>query len=237
MDIIKVDCKKTRLISDGGCTPFEIDNSYSSFLSACNRMYQGVKCDVRFTKDHICVTSRYRDLSKLINKKIHISLTNFDDLKKFCLFSENNNICTLSVFLKLCKKYHKNAYIKLHPPIGINEITQIYTIIEEEQMINNTTIISKDLKYLKLFREKSLYLNLEHQIPKFTDQFFYDAIKYHINLTFPFKEISQELIEICHEHRLKVGCDTINNPIDLLEICEFELDYAYTSSLEEYFQN
>ena len=99
MDIIKVDTKKTRLISDGGCGYLEIDNSFNAFLASCNRMYLGVKADIRFTKDRVIVTSRYRDLRKLTNKKIHISLTNYEDLKALPLKNDEfSRLTTLSTF-------------------------------------------------------------------------------------------------------------------------------------------
>ena len=53
MDIIKVDINKSRFISDGGCGYLEPDNSFNAFLSSCNRMYYGVKADIRFTKDRV----------------------------------------------------------------------------------------------------------------------------------------------------------------------------------------
>lgn len=237
MDIIRLDCKNTRLISDGGCGYLEPDNSYAAFMASCNRMYLGVKCDIRFTKDREIVTSRYRDLKKLTNQKIHISLSNYDELKVIPL--GDNALCymaTLKDFLLLCKRYRKLACIELHPPIGKHELTQLYEEIKKWGVINKTKIISSDVKYLKFIRNLDLNILLEQRSNNFYDRLFYDAKKYHLDITIPSSKLSKDLVDMCHDNRLKIGTYNINDPIGLLMLTEINIDYVYTTFLEEFTQ-
>lgn len=238
MDIIKVDIKKSRFISDGGCGYLEPDNSFNAFLASCNRMYYGVKADIRFTKDRIIVTSRYRDLKKLTDKKIHISLTNYDELKNIPLKQDiHSYIATLSEFLLVCKKYNKIACIELHPPISFQEIDQLLNELDKHEMIKKCKIIANDHKYLKYIRSIDLDIMLELKSKVFTDQIFYQAIQYHYDLTLPVNKLSNELIELCHENRLKVGTIDMNDPVLSLIISDMGIDYMYTVVLEEYKPN
>lgn len=238
MDIIKVDCKKTRFISDGGCSFLEPDNTYAAYLASCNRMYLGVKADIRFTKDRVIVTSRYRDLRKLINEKIHISLSDYDFLKTLTFGEDElSSLTTFKTFLSLCSRYHKLACIELHPPIGKIELMQVYQEIKECKMIKQVKIISTDIKYLKYIRNLNFDIQLELRSKNFTDQIFFDAIKYHIDITIPQYKLSQDLVDMCHDNRLKIGTYNINDPVGALILCELGIDYIYTTCLEEYKPN
>lgn len=238
MDIIKVDSKKCRLISDGGCRFLEPDNTYSSFLASCNRMYYGIKCDIRFTKDRVIVTSRYRDLSKMEKGKLHISLTNYNDLKDL-KFGHDQLSCliTLKTFLSLCHRYNKIACIEIHPPIGHLELKQLLDEIVTEKMINRCKIISTDIKYLKYIRQHFLDIMLELRCNNFSDQLFLDAIKYHFDLTLPMKKLSHDLVDMCHDNRINIGTFNVNDPVGALILCELKVDYIYTYLLEEYKPN
>lgn len=238
MDIIKIDCKDTRLISDGGCHYLEPDNTYAAFLASCNRMYYGVKCDIRFTKDRVIVTSRYRDLKNITNKKIHVSLSNYNELKEVLAENDSiNTLTTLDSFLLLCKKYNKKACIEIHPPIGHLELQQLMNTITKYGMIKHTKIISNDIKYLKFIRTINFEVMLELKTSKFSDDLFFNAIKYHFDLTLPMKLLSKDLIDMCHDNRLKVGSWNINDPIGALILGDLKVDYIYTYLLEEYKPN
>lgn len=238
MDIIKVDINKSRFISDGGCGYLEPDNSFNAFLSSCNRMYYGVKADIRFTKDRVIVTSRYRDLRKLTDKKIHISLTNYEDLKNLPLKNDiHSYIATIDEFLIVCKKYNKIACIELHPPISLQEIDQLIKHIYKHEMIKYCKIIATELKYLKYIRSIDLNIMLEFKTKTFTDEIFYQAIQYHYDLTLPINKISSDLIELCHENRLKIGTTNMNDPVLAIMTSDMNIDYMYTVVLEEYRPN
>ena len=238
MDIIKVDTNKTRLISDGGCGYLEVDNSFNAFLASCNRMYLGVKADIRYTKDRVIVTSRYRDLQKVANKKIHISLTNYDELKKIPLNNDEfSHITTLNIFLDLCIKYRKIPCIEIHPPISDSELNKLIEIIKSYDLTKKCKIISKDIKYLKYIRSIDLDLLLELRVKNFTDNTFFDCIKYHIDLVFPKNKLSKDLVDLCHENRIKVGTTNIDDPVTALILSDMGLDFIYTTVLEEYRPN
>ena len=238
MDIIKIDSKRTRLISDGGCGYLEPDNSYAAFLASCNRMYYGIKCDIRFTIDRVIVTSRYRDLRKMANEKIHISLSKYEDLKKI-RFGENDlsSVVSLKTFMSLCNRYHKFACLELHPPIGRLEIEQLINEIESLNMIKFTKIISNDMKYLKQIRKLNLHIKLEIRAKEYSDQLFFDAIKYHIDISLPVNKLSTDFIGLCHDNRIKCGTYNINDPVGALLLSDMQLDYIYTVGLEEYKPN
>lgn len=236
MDIIKIDNGKTRLISDGGCGFLEIDNTYYAFLASCNRMYYGVKCDVRFTKDRVIVTSRNRDLTKVSGKKIHVSTSMYQDIKQITKDS-NNFIPSLLDFIKLCEKYQKHIFIELHNPMGHKEFKQLINEVNKCKNISLVKIITNDLKFIKAIRKENLEINLELRVQEFSDQVFLDAIKYHFDIGLMGNKINKDLVDLCHENRLRISTFNINDPITAFLLIEQGVDYIYTSFLEEYRPN
>lgn len=233
MDTIKVSLPHTKVISDGGCNFIEIDNSYNAFLASCNRNYYGIKCDLRFTKDRVMIASRNRDLRKMTSHKIHVSQSLYDDLKIIPLKnSPYNHLVTLSEFLLLTKKYTKIACIELKPPIGNIEITQLINEITTHKRNKYCKIIASDLKYLRYIRTLDLEVNLEIRTNVFTDELFYDAIKYHLDICLNSNIISKDLVGLCHENRLKI-CAVANDPISSIMLSDMEVDYIYTNILEK----
>ena len=97
--------------------------------------------------------------------------------------------------------------------------------------------IGKNEASRKYIRNKELNIDLELQIKSFTDSYFFDAIKYHLDLTFPQNKLSKDLIDLCHENRLKVGTYKINEPVIALLLSDLGVDYIYTTLLEEYKPN
>lgn len=233
MDTIKIKKDHTRIICDGGCSLNEPDNTYSAFLSAANRSYHAIKCDIRFTKDRHCITSRYRDLTKLTGKKIHVSQTDYQDILNLPLKDPTYTyIPELITFLNICIKYKKKAYIEIKPPIGYLEIKQIMEIITSTRSEKHCKIISDDFKFLKMFREHSLEIGLEIRSDKYSDELLFDANKYHADIYLPIKELSKDLIDMIHEYRLKIGSGKVNNPIQARLLIEMGIDFLYTNSLE-----
>lgn len=151
MDTIKIDKKKTMLISDGGSTLNEIDNTYPAFLASCNRTYDGILCHIRFTKDRHIVTSRKRSISQ---NKIHISRSNYDELLNIEFKEPHTHITTLLEVLAVCKRYKKALYIKLCPPIGPLELNQLYQEIVNFKTNQMVTICSNDERLLKFLGTK-----------------------------------------------------------------------------------
>jgi len=238
MDIIKVDCGKTRLVSDGGPNVLEADNTYFAFLASCNRMYYGIKCDVRFTKDRRIVTSRYRNLSAISDDPSRICMLKLDELLNIPLKNNSRNfIPTLNEVIQLSEKYHKILCIELHQPIGCKELEILKNEIYQAKNISYIKIISNDVKILRLIRKDNFQIMLELKAKEFSDQIFLDASKYHFDISLPLLKISSDLVELCHENRIKVSTYNVNDPINALVSAELGVDYIYTSSLEEYRPN
>lgn len=230
---IKINTHHTLLISDGGYLVLEKDNTYNAFLAAANRGYDGIKCDIRFTKDNYIITSRYRDLKNLTGKKIHVSLNNYQDLLKLPILNDSfTHLSTLNEFLNLCKKYHKMPIIELRPPIGHNELKQLINLIQSFKL-PTVKIIANDIKYLKFIRTLNLDINLELISNEYNDQLFLNAIKYRFDLNLPTKFYNQLFVDFCHENKIKLAAKNINNFIDAQILIELGIDYIYTYSLEK----
>ena len=104
-------------------------------------------------------------------------------------------------------------------------------------MIKYCKIIATELKYLKYIRSIDLNIMLEFKTKTFTDEIFYQAIQYHYDLTLPINKISSDLIELCHENRLKIGTTNMNDPVLAIMTSDMNIDYMYTVVLEEYRPN
>lgn len=230
MEPVRIIKKKTLVISDGGNQLSEIDHTYPAFLASCNRSFDGILCYIRFTKDRYIVCYRYRSLSKLLHKKIHISTNNYRDLEKLDLGKPYSKITLLSDVVSLALQYQKQLYIKLCPPVGILELNQLKC--ELESVFDKITLISNDERHLIFFRKINQTMHLVLELPTYNEHYENLCIKNKFDLLLDLEKIDSNIIKMAHDKNLKIGINKIDNPIDASIMIENGIDFFFTESLE-----
>lgn len=230
MEPVKIIKKKTAVISDGGNQLSEIDHTYPAFLASCNRSFDGILCHIRFTKDRYIVCYRHRSLYKLIHKKIHISTNNYRDLEKIDFGKPYSNVTLLNDVISLAMEYKKQLYIKLCPPVGIRELNQLKS--ELENVCDKVILISNDERHLLFFRKVFPAMHLVLNIPNYNEHYEKLCLKNNFDCLLDLEQVNSQVISSAHKANLKIGISKIDNPIDASIMIENEIDFFFTESLE-----
>ncbi len=221
----------SKLIAFYGNSLLEKENSYSSFLAAANRNFYGILASVRFTKDHIPITSKKAHL--VINgKRYYINQYTFEELKELGVFNFPHDVSTIfEVYLSICKKYQKWAFIEINNTTKEDDLEILYNMLEENEMLDQCKIVSRYFDKLIFFRKKSLKIGLQLIISNYADSYFFDACKYHLDLMLPFTKVSNDIVVFFHDNRINCGAYTISNPIIISLYEDTRVDYIYITNL------
>lgn len=230
MEPVQIVKKNTLVISNGGNQLTEIDHTYSAFLASCNRSFDGLLAHIRFTKDRYIVCYRHRSLSKLLHQKIHISTHNYEFLANLDLGRPFCKITKLSDVISLCLNYHKKLYLKLCPPVGRLELSQIKNEISE--IDDKVVLISNDPRHLQYFRKFLPNLSVVLEIPLYDSHYEKICFDNRFDLLLNYENVTPKIIEKVHHNKLKIGIKQIDNPIDASIMIEENLDFFFTENLE-----
>ncbi len=231
MGSIKINRNNTLLVSDGGNIINEIDHTYSAFLAACNKDYDGILAHIRFTKDREIVCSRNRSLYKIIKRKIHISQHKFSELMNYEYPNKYSFLTKLEELIELSLRYHQHLYIKLCQPIGCLEIEQLIKLLNKVNYVN-ISIIVNDYNILHEFKNLERSISLLY-ITDFIDEDIIDICKNNnYGLVTSLNNNTLKYLKLAKENNIKFGVYNINNPIDASILIDNKVDILFTNHLE-----
>ncbi len=220
-----------KIIAYHGYSITELPNSYSAYLAACNHAFWGVFASIRFTKDHVAITSDkpYLEIDK---HRYYIDKTTYEELTNLGAFQLPNDIsCSLKIFLELCKKYQKVACLEINRSTNTKEIATILEMLADVGMINQCKLISAKKNYLVNIRKDDLHIDLELLATKYHDSLLFDGCKYHFGIYLPINKVNADMVAFFHENQLKLAVGVTNNPIKSALYLEMGVDYIYSSTI------
>ena len=86
MQTIKFNKGNMKVIAHRGLSSFEAENSLASFISAGNRSYFGIECDVHLTKDGKYVVFHDDNLVRMTGFDAVVEETDFNTIRSLNLF-------------------------------------------------------------------------------------------------------------------------------------------------------
>ena len=231
MGSIKINRNKTLLVSDGGNIVNEIDHTYSAFLAACNKDYDGILAHIRFTKDREIVCSRNRSLYKIIKRKIHISQHKYNDLLNYEYPNKYSFLTKLEELIELSVRYHQHLYLKLCQPIGCLEIDQLKKLLRKVNYVN-ISIIVNDYNILNSFKEIDRKLSLLYISDFINDEIINICKANKFGIITSLNNNTIVYLKLAKENNIKFGVYNINNPIDASILIDNNVDILFTNHLE-----
>lgn len=122
MNTIKIKSDSVKIIAHRGLSGLERENTYPAFVAAGNRSYFGIETDIHKTKDgkFIIIHDHNTERISLGENDINVEENNFSSVENIVLpdidGSKNRRdirIPLLIDYIKICKKYCKNAFWSL----------------------------------------------------------------------------------------------------------------------------
>lgn len=217
------------------------ENTMLSFKKAIDLGIKAIELDVHMSKDCNLVVIHDEDIKRTFKGDGLVKDYTYDELKNFkCKKCEyiNNDLCkipTLEEVLKLIK--YNNIYLNIEAKtdlIHYNLEKDVLNLIEKYNLEDSVLISSFNHKCINIF--KSLNPNLKYGALYHTkDDFkgFSNVIEhaknlgvYSINLNYQL--VDRYLVNLAHKNNLKVFVYTVNDPILMKNMIEYEVDGVFS---------
>lgn len=241
MDTIKIKRKgKTLMIAHRGQSTLEKENTYPAFVSAGNRSYFGIECDVHQTLDGKFVIIHDDTTSCVSGENFEVEKSNYEDLRNILLLDIDSTkgrndlrIPSLYEYISICKRYEKVAVLELKNAFEKQKVREILEVIENLNYIENTIFISFNLQNLLYIRE--FFPNSKAQFlydKEFNDELL-NKLKIHkLDIDVNYKFLTKSIIKMLHKHKIKVNCWTCDDKEFAKMLIKWKIDFITSNILE-----
>ena len=208
--------EQTKLIAHRGFSDRYCENTYASFLNACQKDFYGIETDIQFTLDNKIVCFHDRTLKRLSGEKTKISEIKYKDLKKKELSVPKNRytkhlICPFTLYLKLCKRHNKHCVIEIKGHPKEYQLEKLLKLTRKNKCLNNCIFISFNSSALIYIRERHPHVKLQLLISQPLKRYTNFCIKNNIDVSFINKLVSKDLISKLNQKGINVSVWVVNN--------------------------
>lgn len=239
MNTIKIEKKSTRIIAHRGLSGIEVENTASAFVAAGNRSYYGIETDIYKTADGNFVIGHDNNYKRLCGKEIFLEKESLSTLEAIQFFDKDGTLdrvdlrpCRLESYLKIVKKYEKQAILELKSDFSLDEISKIIEIIKSFDYLENVTFISFNYDNLLRIRELLPNQSVQYLFWKITDEEL-DRLQHDkIDVDVWCRDITREQIEKSHALGLTVNCWTVDTVEEAEKLISWGIDYITSNILE-----
>jgi len=242
MTVIKIDKRNVKIVAHRGLSGIEVENTDLAFRLAANRSYYGIETDVHVTRDGKFIICHDDDLNRIAGVDMIIEDSDYDDLKKICLYNidKSKNIelklPDLIDYIKICKDSGKISFLELKNKMKKEKIIEIINLLKDNNHFENTMIISFSFDNIisckEAFPEVNCMILSGIDDDKMKEEVLNFAIKYGVGVDVYFRNITQKFIDDCHKNIVLVNVFTVDDPQDATEMIKMGVDYITSNILE-----
>lgn len=227
------------MVAHRGLSGIERENTNAAFVAAGNRSHYGIETDVVKTADGKFVLNHDGDLKRVSGEDVVVGKSSLAQVQSVILADTDGNrdrqdlrTPELGNYIKICKRYDKEAVLELKDPFTQEDIRQIIDIIKGYDYLERVTFISFHYENLLLVR------NLE---PKQSAQFLERALTHQLiarcaadklDVDIKYTALTPENIKAAHAAGLQVNCWTVDNPEVAETLALWGVDYITSNILE-----
>ncbi len=217
MDTIKFENKgNIKMIAHRGVSGLEHENTCAAFVAAGQRSYYGIETDVHVTKDGKIIVVHDDDLKRIAGLDMVVEESLFEDLRAVRLTDLDGqprmDLClpTLEEYIRICKKYDKQAILELKNPMEKEKIWEIAEQIKGIGWFERTTFISFAGENLVALREKYADADAQYLTELCTEKEIEFMIENRLDADLCGYCVTPEIIKTLHDAGLKVNCWTLD---------------------------
>lgn len=227
-----------RMIAHRGVCGLERENTCAAFVAAGNRSYYGVETDVHRTADGKFIIIHDDTTERVTGISCTVEETDFDTLRALRVkdldgsFRGDLQFPSLEEYIRICKKYDKEAVLELKNHFEPKDIEAIIAIIREIGWLERTTFISFDLPNMLCIREMLPDQKAQYLVETFGDDLLDILTKNQLDLDIDYQGISAEQVKACHDAGILVNVWTVNDPEDGKRLAQYGVDFITSNILE-----
>lgn len=239
MNTVKIKTNGTLLVAHRGLSGLEMENTCSAFVAAGNRSYFGIETDIHRTGDGNFILLHDGNTARVSKDSVNVEESTFDSLRRLQLCDRDGSksradlhLPSLEEYITICKRYEKVCVLELKSAFTDGEIREIISRIDSLGWLNHVVFIA--FGYENLLKVRKV---LPHQPCQFLtetiDEGLLDRLaadKMDLDVYSP--PLTRELIEKCHEKRVKVNCWTVNDKKEAEKLISWGVDFITTNILE-----
>ncbi len=237
---IKINRKQALMVAHRGVSGLEKENTTLAFVAAGNRSYWGIETDIHKTSDGKFIVFHDDTTERVAGVNYTVEETDFETLRAIPLLDMNDQagridlrMPSLLEYLRICKDYGKISVLELKNAFEEADVQEIIRIIESEDYLADTVLISFDMQnliYAKKFRPgiKAQFLLGKHHPENLFDlvrEYGFDLDVYH-------KVVTEEFVNAVHAAGAKLNVWTVNDPEIAEVLISYGVDYITTNILE-----
>ena len=239
MNTVKFAKKDVKMVAHRGLSGIERENTNAAFVAAGNRSYYGIETDVVKTADGQFVLNHDGDLKRVAGERVVVGKNTLDRVQSILLTDtdgerDRQDLRTplLGNYIKICKRYDKEAVLELKDPFTREDVRQIIEIIKGYDYLNKVTFIS--FHYENLLFVRSF-------VPNQSAQFLDTALTFNniarcaadsLDVDIKYTALTPENIKAAHAAGLKVNCWTVDDPEVAEKLALWGVDYITSNILE-----
>ena len=221
-----------------GASEYAPENTLLSFYTGLFMQANGIETDVHITSDGKFIIIHDDDLKRIAKMNRRVEDMTFDELRAVRLTDldgvERGDLClpSLDEYLRICKKYDKQAILELKNEMPKAKIWEIVEVVKKFGWFENTTFISFHYENLLAVREKYPIADVQFLTDKVKEKLLERMIADKIDADFAENCISKELVERLHTARRKVNVWTVDEIKAAKKLKEMGVDFITTNILE-----
>ena len=242
MDTKKIyDHKSTLMVAHRGLSGIEPENTLSAFIAAANRSYFGIETDVHKTADGKFILTHDDNAKRVSGVDLIVEETDFKTLSSLPLFDTDKvshrsdlYMPSLKEYIGICKKYGRIAVLELKNSFDEPDIVAIIEEIREVGYLDGTVFISFDINNLHYVRNNVKGQAVQYLVStnKKPEDFLPIIIERGYDIDAHYSMITEELINECHSHGLKVNAWTVDDPEIAAKLIDMGIDYITSNICE-----
>ncbi len=239
MDTIKFEKGNARVVAHRGLSGIEMENTNAAFIAAGNRSYYGIETDIKKTADGKFVLNHDGHLQRIAGENVQVAEVSLSLLQSVLLLDTDGTRdrqdlrpTTLENYIKLCKRYEKQAVLELKDDFTEDEITQIIDVIKSYDYLKQVTFISFLYENIKMIRKLLPEQSAQFLSRVLTDEIIAQAAAVRADVDIDYRGLTPENIAAAHAAGLKVNCWTVNTKELGEQMVACGVDYITTNILE-----
>lgn len=239
-DTIKIQKNKTRMVAHRGLSGLEKENTTLAFVAAANRSYWGIETDVHKTADGQFIVIHDDTTERVAGVNYTVEETDFETLRALPLLDMQGRtgrvdlrMPTLVEYIQICKDYGKICVLELKNAFEEEDVQRIIQIIQEEEYLDQTVLISFQLQNLLYARKYQEKVSVQFLLGKKHPENLLDLVREHrLDVDVYLNAITQEFVDSIHAAGQLVNAWTVNSAEDAERLISYGIDFITTNILE-----
>lgn len=220
--------KNIVMIAHRGLSAKFLENTEVAFIEAAKNGSGGIETDVRITKDGVFVLNHNPMVNYKDGTYLNIADSTYAELSAKPLWNPHSNedifICTFERYLEICKEFDLVAFIEVKGEFPDEKLKEMFEMAARIHSLPKCSLQSFNTanldKVRSMFPELSIMLTYEDKNIDWNI-----CIEKGYDIDMDYSLLTRDILNKFHEHGLKVGVWTVNDPLVLARMRWYNLDY------------